>query len=102
MEILLTAEPISARKAYEYGIVNEVVPLDQLMPTAIKYAELICQNGPLAVRKVKESVLKGLALPFKEALDQEMIFSGEVFSTEDAMEGIQAFQQKRKPNWKGR
>ena len=72
------------------------------MPTAIRYAELICQNGPLAVRKVKESVLKGLALPFKEALDQEMIFSGEVFSTEDAMEGIQAFQQKRKPNWKGR
>jgi len=102
MEILLTAEPISARKAYEYGIVNEVVPFDQLMPTAIKYAELICQNGPLAVRKVKESVLKGLALPFKEALDQEMAFSGEVFSTEDAMEGIQAFQQKRKPNWKGR
>ena len=102
MEILLTAEPISARKAYEYGIVNEVVPLDKLMPTAIKYAELICQNGPLAVRKVKESVVKGLALPLKEALDQEMGFSAEVFSTEDAMEGILAFQQKRKPVWKGR
>ena len=102
MEILLTAEPISARKAYEYGIVNEVVPLDQLMPTAIRYAELICQNGPIAVRTVKESVLKGLALPFKEALDQEMVYSGQVFSTEDAMEGIRAFQEKRKPNWKGR
>ncbi len=102
MEILLTAEPISARKAYDYGIVNEVVPLDQLMPTAIRYAELICQNGPIAVRTVKESVLKGLALPFKEALDQEMVYSGQVFSTEDAMEGIRAFQEKRKPNWKGR
>jgi enoyl-CoA hydratase len=102
MEILLTAEPISARKAYEYGIVNEVVPLDQLMSTAIRYAELICQNGPVAVRTVKESVLKGLALPFKEALDQEMLYSAQVFSTEDAMEGIAAFQEKRKPNWKGR
>jgi enoyl-CoA hydratase len=102
MEILLTAEPISAQKAYHYGIVNEVVAPAQLLPTAIRYAELICKNGPLAVRKVKEAALKGLAMPFKEALEQEMAYAAEVFSTEDAMEGILAFQQKRAPKWKGK
>jgi enoyl-CoA hydratase len=102
MEILLTAEPISAQKAYHYGIVNEVVPLQDLMPTAMRYAELICKNGPVAVRKVKESAVRGMGLPLKDALEQEMIYSAEVFSTEDAMEGILAFQEKRDPVWKGR
>ncbi len=102
MEILLTAEPISAQKAYHYGIVNEVVPLPELLPTAMRYAELICKNGPVAVRKVKEAAVKGLGLPLKEALNQEMTYAAEVFSTEDAMEGIQAFNEKRLPVWKGR
>lgn len=102
MEILLTAEPISARRAWDYGIVNDVVPLDELMPTAMRYAELICRNGPIAVRKVKESVVRGLGLPLKDALDQELAYAGEVFGTEDAMEGITAFQEKRDPRWKGR
>lgn len=102
MEILLTAEPVSARKALQYGIVNEVVPYEDLMPAAFRYAELICKNGPVAVRKVKESVVRGLALPVKEALEQELYFAGEVFTTEDAMEGILAFQQKRDPVWKGK
>jgi enoyl-CoA hydratase len=102
MEILLTAEPISAQKAFHYGIVNDVVPLADLMPTATRYAELICKNGPLAVRKVKESALRGLGLSLKESLEQEMAYAAEVFSTEDAMEGIHAFQEKREPVWKGR
>jgi enoyl-CoA hydratase len=78
------------------------VPLADLMPTAMRYAELICKNAPLAERKVKESAVKGLGMSLKDALDQEMVYAGEVFSTEDATEGILAFQQKRAPVWKGR
>lgn len=102
MEVLLTAEPIDARKALQFGIVNEVVPHAELMSTAVRYAELICKNGPVAVRKVKESVLRGLQLPVSEALALESRFAQEVFSTEDAMEGIRSFQEKREPVWKGR
>jgi enoyl-CoA hydratase len=102
MQVLLTAEPISARKAYEFGIVNEVVPAAELIPTAMRYAETICLNGPVAVRKVKEAVMKGLALPLPAALEKELEYAAEVFSTEDAMEGIRSFAEKRKPQWKGR
>jgi len=102
MEVLLTAERISAQRAYEFGIVNEVVPFDELMPTAMRYAETICLNGPVAVRKIKEAVVKGLALPEKEALDQELNYAAEVFATEDATEGLTAFAEKRPPVWKNR
>ena len=102
MEILLTGDPISAQEAYSIGLVNQVVPKGKLMEAAEKMAERILANGPLAVRAVKESAIKGLSLPIPEALDLELEFAAKIFATEDATEGPLAFLEKRKPQWKGK
>lgn len=99
MEILLTGDRITAQEAYEIGLVNKVVPLSELMPTAMKYAERICENGPLAVRAIKESVIRGLCL--EPAYSIERLLSMMVFMSEDAREGPRAFMEKRKPVFKG-
>lgn len=102
MEILLTCEFISAQKAYEIGLINRVVPKEELMPTALRIAEKICENAPLAIQAVKRSVRKCMNLPMDEALNLELEIAAEVFMTEDAREGPLAFMEKRKPVWKGR
>ena len=102
MEVLLTADAVPAQLAYEMGIVNRVVPHEQLMPTAVQFAETICKNGPLAVRAVKECVHKNLRLPLKEAFELELDYSVQIFSTEDAQEGLAAFREKRPAVWKGK
>jgi len=102
MEILLTGDPVTAQQALEIGIVNQVVPQSKLMQTAEKMAGRILENGPLAVRAVKESVIKGLNMSITEALEQELKLAAQVFATEDAKEGPKAFIEKRKPNWKGK
>jgi|YNPNPStandDraft_1061719.scaffolds.fasta_scaffold06139_6 enoyl-CoA hydratase len=102
MEILLTCEFISAQKAYEIGLINRVVPKEELMPTALRIAEKICENAPLAIQAVKRSVRKCMNLPMDEALNLELEIAAEVFMTEDAREGPLAFMEKRKPVWKGK
>jgi enoyl-CoA hydratase len=72
------------------------------MDRALDYARRITANGPLAVRKTKESVLRGLAVDMKEAYRIESSLSSEVFSSEDAVEGPRAFAEKRPPVWKNR
>jgi len=102
MELLLCADQVPAQRAYEMGLVNEVCRPTELMERAYDYARRITANGPLAVRKTKESALRGLATDMKEAYRIESEISGEVFSSEDAKEGPLAFAEKRKPNWKNR
>jgi len=102
LELLLTGARFDAQWALRYGLVNYVVPADQVLPKARELAQKICENGPLAVRAAKESALRGVELPLSEGLVQEVEFSRRVIRTEDAREGPTAFAQKRKPEYKGR
>jgi enoyl-CoA hydratase len=102
MEMLLTADWIDAQQAYEFGMLNRVVPHDQVMECALEFANKIEKNGPCAIRAIKESVTRSLGMDLESALGEELMYAAKVFATEDAMEGPKAFAQKRQPQWKGR
>jgi len=101
-EILLMGQQIDAQEAYRIGLVNRVVPLAELMPTAREWAEKICRAGPLQVRAVKEAMIRGYDMTLDEGLRLETEMLNHVRNTEDYMEGARAFVEKRKPDWKAR
>lgn len=102
LEILMTGDFISAEEAYRIGLVNKVVPAAELMPAAEAMARRINENGPLAVRAIKEAVYRGVRMPLEDALHLERVLFQNLFQTEDAKEGPLAFVQKRKPEYKAR
>jgi len=102
MEFLLTAERFPAERALELGLLNEIVPEEQLVDRAFQWAERINANAPLAVQATKESVMRGLALELNEAYKLESEIASKVFQSEDAKEGPRAFAEKREPDWRGR
>ena len=104
MRMILTGEPISAQEAYRLGLVNEVVPLSELMPTALKVARRICQNPQPSVRAIKECVMRGLDLPINypgRACDVLLKPSTlEAIRTSGVgEEGQRAFMEKRQPKY---
>lgn len=101
-EILLMGRPIDAQEAYRIGLVNKVVPLDKLMPTAKEWAETICQAGPLAVRAAKEAMIRGYGMTLEDGLRLEYSLVNYIMGTEDFTEGTTAFVEKRKPVFKGK
>ena len=102
LEILLTGDHIDAQEAYRIGLVNKVVPLAELMPAAEAIANKINENGPLAVRAIKEAAYRGVNMPLAEGLRLERLLSDVIRQTEDSREGPLAFAQKRKPVYRGR
>ncbi|MBQ6734666.1 MAG: enoyl-CoA hydratase/isomerase family protein [Lachnospiraceae bacterium] len=95
-QLLYTARNIKAEEALRLGLVNQVVPQAELMPTVEKMAAGIAQNAPIAVRGCKEAVNKGLDLPMDEAIVVEEKIFGACFETHDQKEGMGAFLEKRK------
>lgn len=102
MELLLTSDMVDAERALAMGLLNRVVPADQLMDTAYDYAQRVAVNAPLAVWATKQSAVEGLAMDLQSAYDNETRHSDRIFATEDAKEGPRAFAEKRPPNWQGR
>ncbi|MBV1880786.1 MAG: enoyl-CoA hydratase/isomerase family protein [Pseudomonadales bacterium] len=102
MEILLIGDPISAEEAHRIGLINEVVPQEALMDKALEIAGKIAENGPLAVRKIKEALIRSNGLPLEEAFKIESECAMDAMKSEDAIEGPKAFMEKRKPNFTGK
>lgn len=102
LEILMIGDPFSAQEALDMGLLNYVVPREQLLDKAFELAEKLAANGPLAVRKVKEGLMRSSGLPLDQAYQIENEVSAAVMASQDAREGPRAFKEKRKPNFTGR
>lgn len=102
LELLVTAKRIDAQEAFRIGLVNKVVLFAELMPAARQIAEQICTNAPLAIRAVKEAAIRGLRMDLREGIALEALIAQRLRGSEDSKEGVNAFLEKRKPQWKGR
>ena len=102
MQMLLTGDWVGAEQAEKIGLVQKVVPNQELLSEAVGLAERICKNGPLAVRAVKEAAVRGADLPLRAGMVQDKLISFRNRQTEDAKEGPRAFVEKRKPEYKGK
>jgi E-phenylitaconyl-CoA hydratase len=102
LDLILTGRRIDAAEAERMGLVTRVVPLGNLQQEALAVANVIAQNGPLAVRAAKAAVWRGLDAPLEEGLRLEQLLAEPVRQSEDAQEGPRSFLEKRKPEFKGK
>ena len=102
LELVFTAEPITAQRAYDIGFLNKVTPPNQLMDEAMAMARQIAANAPLAVQYFKELAYRGLNMSTQDISSLTYHMYDQLLTTEDSKEGPLAFAEKRKPNWQGR
>jgi enoyl-CoA hydratase/carnithine racemase len=100
-EMLLTGRPITAPKAYEWGLFNGITSPSEVLGMAIESAEAIASNAPLSVKQIKKSVRYGSQMELRTAFRFEVEAYNHLIETEDRYEGIRAFNEKRRPVFKG-
>jgi enoyl-CoA hydratase len=102
MELVLTGRSMPAREAEQAGLVSRVVPVEVYLDEALKLAKEIASKAPIAVRLAKEAVNRVFETPLADGLDYERRLFYFLFASEDQEEGMQAFIEKRSPEWKGK
>ena len=102
LEICLSGELYDAAECYRIGLVNQLVPYDQLISAGEKMAQSFLKGAPLALRYIKEAIYKGSEMTLDQGLRYESDLQSMVMQTEDAKEGPKAFVEKRPANWKGK
>jgi enoyl-CoA hydratase len=102
MEMILNDRRLTAHEAYQFGMVNRVVPVDGYLEEALKLAEEIASRAPVAVRAGKRVINQAFERTLTDGLAEEKQVFYNLFATEDQKEGMKAFTEKRKPEWKGK
>ena len=102
MEMVLNNRTLSAQEALGFGLVNRVSPASDYLNEALKLAEEIASRAPLAVHAAKKMINASFDMSLRDGLTEEKMTFYNLFETEDQKEGMQAFLEKRKPEWKGR
>ena len=102
LELVFTAQPITAQRAYDIGFLNKVVPAEDLMEEAMGMAQTIAENAPLAVQYFKELAYRGLNMSTQDISSLTYHMYDQLLTTEDSKEGPRAFAEKRRPEWQGR
>lgn len=101
-ELIYTGRKIEAALAYEWGMVNRVVPKGKALETALEVAERIAESAPMAVRAAKVSINHGSETDYRTAYALDIAAYNQLVTSEDRLEGVAAFNEKRKPRWKNR
>jgi crotonobetainyl-CoA hydratase len=106
MDLLLTGRWMDAAEARSWGLVNEILPADRLLPRARELAGLLADGPPLVFAAIKETLRRTEGLPFQAAMDlvtkKQLPTVKRLYESEDQLEGARAFAEKRRPNWRGR